>query len=289
MCVFVFWLLSTGVGLAQPVLPQDLRAMPVLIQVPLPGQSSSSFVGTGIYLMESNKTFLVTAKHVIFDITSTSSPLPLKNTNATFTAWTTNANEGHKHILAVDLRLLNDSGFVRQHPKRDIAVIEVGTNQLVTTNKGTILYHSGIGMSIGPDSADTMRCEDALFCASSNVVYEGCDVIMLGYPVELMEKFTEVDFSRALVRRGIISQVNATTGKFIIDSGVYGGNSGGPLFLVSHPSLNITQYKVAGIMVQFVPAQTRVFQQMGFTNSVLVFSGYSVAEPIDGALELMRR
>jgi hypothetical protein len=46
---------------------------------------------------------------------------------------------------------------------------------------------------------------------------------------------------------------------------------------------------MAGIMVKFVPAQTRVFPNAGFTNSVLVFSGYSVAEPIDGALELMRQ
>ena len=114
---------------------------------------------------------------------------------------------------------------------------------------------------------------------------------ILGYPVELLNNHmrSEVDFSRALIRRGIISQRNQQTGKLIIDSGVYGGNSGGPVLIVEHQTLDMTAYKIGGLITQFVPIVTRIAPDAGVTNSYLVNSGYGVAEPIDYALELMRQ
>src|SRR4051812_7815785 len=46
--------------------PPDIRRMPVFIQIPVP-DGSGNYNGTGIYLLESNRFFLVTAKHVLFN------------------------------------------------------------------------------------------------------------------------------------------------------------------------------------------------------------------------------
>src|ERR1035437_7067847 len=109
---FFIGLLSMRVALAEP-LPKDLHCMPVLIQIPVASNKTS--VGTGVYLVESNRVFLVTAKHVIFDITSTNVPLPLINTNAIICAWSRDTTNSRKNMLSVDLKSANDRGFVRQH------------------------------------------------------------------------------------------------------------------------------------------------------------------------------
>lgn len=116
----------------------------------------------------------------------------------------------------------------------------------------------------------------------------GTDSYILGFPVELLnDRFPlEVDFNYPLVRRGVISQKNQRTGKLIIDSAVYGGNSGGPV-LVFNPSNSL--FMVAGLVTQFIPIVTRTNSEVGVTNSIMVNSGYGVAEPIDYAFELMRQ
>jgi hypothetical protein len=98
-----------------------------------------------------------------------------------------------------------------------------------------------------------------------------------------------VDFSHPLVRKGIVSQKNEHTGRYIIDSGVYGGNSGGPVLIAKPPRLGLIEYKLIGLITQFVPVDTRVAPGIGVTNSFLMNSGYSVSEPIDYALELIEQ
>ncbi len=46
---------------------------------------------------------------------------------------------------------------------------------------------------------------------------------------------------------------------------------------------------VAGLVTQFIPIVTRTNSEVGVTNSIMVNSGYGVAEPIDYAFELMRQ
>lgn len=65
--------------------------------------------------------------------------------------------------------------------------------------------------------------------ATAEQIYEGAPVMVLGYPGAVGPGF----WSRALVRQGIISWVSPTkpeSNVFLIDSNVFPGNSGGPVF-----------------------------------------------------------
>lgn len=108
----------------------------------------------------------------------------------------------------------------------------------------------------------------------------GNDTYTLGYPTSLMKAGSpEIDYSTALVRKGIISQKNPRTRKLIIDSAIYQGNSGGPVVIAERPDALTIVFKFIGIVVQYVPAQADVVSTNNIT--VDVNSGYSVAEPID--------
>jgi len=65
--------------------------------------------------------------------------------------------------------------------------------------------------------------------ASAKDIYEGAPVVVLGYPGAVGPHF----WTRAIVRQGIIAWVSPTKSQstpFLIDSNVFPGNSGGPVF-----------------------------------------------------------
>jgi len=264
------------------VLPDDLHSMPVLIEIPLQDKIHSEY-GTGIYLSESNKVFLVTAAHCIFNVFSTNKS-ELINTNAKLSVFIRGKDSTDKHQLDLNLKKLMDDGFVRRHSTHDVTVIQIG---IIGTNRFIVWGDAVRSLSTG----DFITWDVSESCKTLKDIPDGNETYILGYPVELLNNQVqpEVDFSYPLIRKGIISQRNQRTGKLIIDSGVYGGNSGGPVLVVGHQSLDVTSYKVGGLITQFVPIMTRIAPQIGVTNSNLVSSGYSVAEPIDYALELMRK
>jgi len=286
LSVFLFGTLFP-LAASSEVLPDDLHSMPVLIEIPLPDKIHSGF-GTGLFIAESNMVFLVTAAHVIFDANSTNS-LELVNSVATLSAFKQGKDSTDKNVLVVDLKKLMDKGFVKRHPTHDVAVIQIGVRHQANTNGDSyVLWIDGVRSRT---ASPYLTSEANDLCKSFKDIPDGSDTYILGYPVELLnnQMQPEVDFSFPLIRKGVISQRNQKTGKLIIDSGVYGGNSGGPVLIVEHPSLGETIYKVGGLITQFVPVMTRIAPQIGVTNSDLVNSGYSVAEPIDYALDLMHQ
>jgi hypothetical protein len=182
-----------------------------------------------------------------------------------------------------------DEGFVRRYSTHDVAVIQLGKSIPTGTNNiSQEFFENGVNFT-NDSSVDLLLAGSN--CRKFNDIQDGSEAYILGYPVELLNTNiqAEVDFSYPLIRKGIISQRNLKTGKLIIDSGVYGGNSGGPVIIIEHPFLDRTTYKIGGLITQFVPVMTRIVPQIGVTNSDLVNSGYGVAEPIDYALQLMRQ
>jgi len=121
----------------------------------------------------------------------------------------------------VDLDCLNKGGFVKPHPSRDLLVIQLA--------KGT--FNHGVSSSNPPNCLVWFNIDEQVQTAEKILV--GDDTLMFGYPVELLKGLSrEVDFDLPLVRRGTISQKNPKTGKFILDSSSFGGNSGGPLIVI---------------------------------------------------------
>ncbi len=264
-------------------MPRDLSSMPVLITLP---SNNGTYFGTGIYFELSNKLFLVTAEHCIFDMSSTNAS-KLISSNAWLSSHvSTNENLRLTNLVALNLEHLQRAGRIKRHPSHDVVVIYFANTILPFVDVNDVrLYLSGRVVDWNSES-----------CVSFTNVPNGNETLILGYPLELLKPAmqwltsaleTQVDFNYPLIRRGIISQKNQKTGKLIIDSGVYGGNSGGPVVIVQHPSMDVTTFKIVGIITEFVPTETRVNPQIGVTNSILVNSGYSVVESIDYALDLM--
>jgi len=269
---------------AEESLPDHLTSLPVLIQIPLPDGTNAAF-GTGTYVDVSNKVFLVTAKHVLFK--KDGSLLGGSSFLFTYAEEPTNQT-----LVTVNLRSALDGGLLKRHPTRDIAAIRVATTYYYTNGNVDIVWNSAVSST---NSSSKFRWWGGTnsFQVLTNVS-AASEAFILGFPVELLKTQTEifkvhsqVDFSCPLVRRGVISQRNHKDGWLIVDSGVYGGNSGGPLFVTEHPSLGVTSFKLCGIVTEFVPIFTRLAEEFGITNNTMVFSGYSVAEPIDYALEVM--
>ena len=271
---------------ADQIVPEYLNAVPVFIEIPLLDKPNCSY-GTGMYMSESNKTYLATAAHVIFDIKSTNR-LQLINSNATLYSFARDEQTKGRDVVAIDLKRLLHENLIKRHRTHDVAVIRIAAyTQPLTNGPLPFKWEDGVQPKILPSNSLTTWTGEKLWMRFAEVP-NGTDSYILGFPVELLnERFSlEVDFNYPLVRKGIISQKNQHTGKLIIDSAVYGGNSGGPVLVFSPDDRH---FKVAGLVTQFIPVMTRTNNYVGATNSIMVNSGYGVAEPIDYALELMRQ
>jgi hypothetical protein len=67
--------------------------------------------------------------------------------------------------------------------------------------------------------------------ATEDEIYEGAPVVVLGYPGAVGPSF----WTRAIVRQGIVSWVSPSqpeSSVFLIDSNIFPGNSGGPVFRI---------------------------------------------------------
>lgn len=287
LCVVAVALVSRP-AFTEQIFPDELHAMPVLINIPLADAMRSSF-GTGFYLCESNRLFLITAAHCIFDPLSTNF-FALINSNATISSFPAKDTFHGKNEFTLDLKLLSAEGRIKRHPSHDVAVVLLA-NQTTPYGDKTVMNNYVNGIRLPPPRFPLASYSANDTCEVFTNVPDGKEVFILGYPVELLknEILSEVDFEFPLVRKGIISQSNRKTGKLIIDSGIYGGNSGGPVLVVQHPTPDVDAFKIVGLITQFVPVFTRMAPQANVTNSVMVNSGYGVAEPIDYALELMRQ
>ena len=292
LSVLFVGILNSFAAFAESILPDDLHSMPVLIEIPLNNGKSS--YGTGLYLCQSNQLFLVTAAHCLFNFDSTNFS-ELINSNAILSSFVMGKDSSKKGKLYLDLNRLSESSLVKRHRAHDIAVIKLAKiyseQEGAPADSPASVYYSG-----GVVSRIEAKKRFAVFfnVISFNEIYDGNETYILGYPVELFNERIplEIDFNSPLIRKGIISQKNRITQKLIIDSGVFGGNSGGPVLVCNHELdkiPNVTSYRVAGLITQFVPYLTRIPTQIGVTNSAFVNSGYSIVEPIDYALELMQQ
>jgi hypothetical protein len=117
----------------------------------------------------------------------------------------------------------------------------------------------------------------------------GSDTISFGYPSSIgLQEMPQIDQNMPLLRKGIIAGINKQQGTLIVDSAVYGGDSGGPVTFRETDNITFCRWYVIGLQSQWVPFRD-VWQnaRFGYTNQTWLNSGYSVVEPMDEILDMI--
>ena len=257
---------------ADAPLPQILYSCPVLITL-----ANGSF-GSGLFLNSSNHFFLVTAGHVLFDKHS-----HVLISGKAEVSW--HLDEGTNHYfsaISVNLDFLNTNNQIKLHSTHDVAVVRL--------------------CSVLPDGRQVYQANEFV-CTTTNFepviisntsmrrfadVTIGNDAFVFGYPSSIgLKASPQFDYTRPLLRRGIIAGINPEAKTIIIDAPVFFGNSGGPV-LEKRSTFTETQYAVVGIVTQYIPFyDVWDSEQYQIHNVSVSNSGYSVVEPIDFVMELL--
>jgi hypothetical protein len=258
----LFVALFSEFALARMDIPQDHLALPVLIS--LKGDGSAS----GFFMSSANYVYLVTAFHVLFKKDSQQ----LKSSSATLLCWTTDPKNPKRISLKLDLSRLFKDGSIRPSESGDVTVIRCG---MIQKKEGS--------SEIVTQKKYVQWIETSQEQILSNEVY------VFGYPISLgIQESPQFDYQRPLLRKGIIAGKNPLQRTIILDCPSYYGNSGGPVVQAERLSIGRTEFKVIGIVSQFIPfKETWVNVTHKLSHWEISNSGYSVVIPIDRVLELI--
>lgn len=234
-------------------------------------------IGTGFLMEYSNSVYLVTARHVVFNINQPGANLYDGNLTAVGHSNTST----NIYTIRVNMALLLASNEVRCASSHDIALIRL--EDCNSTNKLTAYPIPGVFCT---NNINTLPGD---FHQKFDDVPSGEEVYVFGFPESIgLAEIPQLDFTAPLVRRGIIAGKNFKNHTIILDCSVYDGNSGG-LVLGKEwdQNLNIS-YPLIGIVTQWVPFNdTWVNANFHYQNHNLSNSGYSIAEPFDAVVDLV--
>ena len=254
----------------QQVLPTGSLALPVLITL------SNGETASGFYLDYSNHLFLATARHVLF---AQDGRLKSKEAKLSSSAFTTGKPES---LLTVNLGILESNKQIRVHPSHDVAVVRLARKGSVSGFDFDLLVVKPVSNPKGGFA--TIRPDMIRRFAD---VMVGEDVFVFGYPTSIgLRQSPKFDYSKPLLRKGIVSAIYPKAQTIILDSSMYFGNSGGPVMEVSHLA-DAKQFKVVGIVSEMIPfLDVWENKRFNYTTGNLSNSGYSVVEPVDYLIEL---
>lgn len=259
-------------------LPDDPLTFPVLIV-------HAKGTGSGCILQLSNSVYLLTAKHVLFAEPDGTNAPALLSPNAAVRAYSaagsTNVSERN---VQLNLAQLLATGEVRFSTNRDVALVRI--EECIPTNRSLVVLLPGVTFST-PTRGLSVRPPDVLCCLTN--VGVGADVFMFGYPTSLTAPMRGMfDPTQPLLRKGIVAGINLSRRTIVVDCPAYQGNSGGPVLQVEHPALNVTSFKIIGLVSAFVPFQEEWENKtLRYSHVILSNSGYTLIEPIAVALELV--
>ena len=230
--------------------------------------------GSGIVLDSGTKLYLVTAKHVLYDAHDV-----LVGKTLTATQYDPTDISIQPRIFAIDL----EQSTITTVGKHDLALIELGEiisrykDETSGTKRTRTAVHSHIKItSAGAGSGLPAKLSSLLPLKEIEL---GADVFLLGYPTSLGLQGNEYyDFSRPLLRKGVVAGVNQNKGTFVIDCPSYPGNSGGPVI----QKLSSGKFHLIGIVSKYIPFETRWHNSRErIVNIELSNSGYTVCVAVD--------
>jgi len=256
-----------AVAHAQAYLPEDNLAYPVQVVVPGGG-------GTGFFVRRDRELFLVTARHVLFDVLTGE----LHSREFTLRALSKDLKEAAVTVMHVNAGQLQEAQQIRTDDRRDVAVIRLGTlrpERLDTTPGVVVSERSRGGIIVAPFDYLTRYAD----------VDISSQIFMFGYPAVGVSGFSQIDGSKPLVRGGIVAGLNAALKTIIIDAPVNHGNSGGPVVQLSRTN----KLRIIGIATQFVPVPEDVLGVKPGDSTVVALgnSGYGVVASADAIIDLI--
>lgn len=265
---------------AQRAIPDDNLAYPVLVQRP-------DGAASGFYLNTATSVYLVTAKHVLFELPSGR----LRSPQLSLLSYPRDPKDPGRNIIAVDLAVLSQAGEVKAHAREDVAVVRIASvdaappagsspGRSVTLLPGVVVREATASGILGV-ALDSVKKYDEVLVAN--------EVIVFGYPTSLgLKEIPQLDPLRPLLRGGIVAGQNPATKSLVIDCPAYPGNSGGPVVEVAREAFG-AKFRVIGVVREFVPFEERWLNlPHGYLNRSLTNSGYAIATPMDFVLELVK-
>jgi S1-C subfamily serine protease len=256
-------------------IPDDNLANPVFIQ-------ASGEAGSGFYANINNAIYVITARHVLYAVGQDGKPV-VRGAFATLYSYSKDPSDSSLNIIEINFDALSKAGALRPHPTQDVAVVKIATFGNAQGDAHTVNVLGGV--TVRQTAKFGMVGTPRENIATFDEVLVGNDVMLFGYPVSLgnaVQDNLQLDASRPLLRKGLVAGINPARRTIILDCPSYPGNSGGPVVEVDKEDLVSTRFRVIGVMSQYVPLTYTASPMASGSNS-----GYSVAIPMDFALELM--
>ena len=264
------------VARAQAYVPADNLAYPVQVLVPGGG-------GTGFFVRRDRELFLVTARHVLFDV-RTGQP---ESREITLRALSKDVKETAVTVIHVNVAQLQETKQIRSDELRDVTVVRLATLRPdgLNTTPGVVVTEKSKGAIVVAPFDSLTRYAD---------VDVSSQIFMFGYPSVGLTGSSQIDPSRPLVRGGIVAGLNAALKTIIIDAPVDHGNSGGPVVQLSRTN----KLRIIGIATQFVPVPEDVLALKPADSAdspapsprtllALGNSGYGVVASADSIIDLI--
>jgi Trypsin-like peptidase domain len=255
--------LCTGAA-AQRDIPDDNLGYPVLINLSNGGGS-----GSGFFINAKNFTYLVTAKHVLFNPAN-----QLIAPHMDLVSYSPDPKDATPNLISADLGTLIAAGNVKYHQTADVAVVRLFKHVL---QDGKNLAAPVPGVASRGSSRDGITGADLETLATFENVLVGNEIIVFGYPSSLaLAQVGQLDPNRPLLRKGMVAGTNPTKRSLVLDCPVYFGNSGGPVLEIIHKGFT-TELKIIGVVDQYVPfiqaGGGQTFAMQIASNSGVTFSG----------------
>jgi len=255
-------------------IPDDNLALPVSLTL------KSGEFGSGFYLRGKRYIYLVTAKHVLFDLNTGA----LKGDYVEITSYQKDPSNFSPSIFGIDIKTLHANGKIK-YKDRDIVAIVMGEYKHISKDENPIIFFTEI--SSKAKNLEIVTAELAGLAKFEDVSITG-DVFISGYPKSIGIGHNQFDFERPLFRKGVVAGLNYQNKSIILDCIVYPGNSGGPVIQVDNFLDGSRKFSVIGIVIQLIPfSGSWINNQFEYSKTSFTNSGYSVAESVDSVLALL--
>ena len=214
----------------------------------------------------------------ITELFNASQILKLRNKKVKLISYPSDLSEKAAHELDVDFEVLNQANSILYNNSCDIAAVKIGKVIEIEDGKYNIVFDEKAIERSGDSKSGLISLNEQSLKKFDDILV-GNEVYIFGYPTSLSIS-PEIDIKRPLLRRGVVAGKNEILKTIILDCPVFFGNSGGLVLEVEDIGITERRFKAIGIISRLVP-----FIKKDWMDN----SGYSIAEPMDGLIELLSK